>query len=159
MDDRELTLEVLNSAPVDSDAWSNDVSLRAWLRDRGLPDAVAARAVRADLQAAARGEAPADSLRKWLNRAVRVPVVSAAGELTWRTECPESDRLAVRAVLGYFEITATMPGRLRPCGNSECRLFLLDESRSGTARWCSMATCGNRLKARRHHARGKDSRP
>jgi predicted RNA-binding Zn ribbon-like protein len=48
-----------------------------------------------------------------------------------------------------------MPGRLRPCANPECRLFLLDESRSGTARWCSMATCGNRLKARRHHARGK----
>jgi predicted RNA-binding Zn ribbon-like protein len=35
-------------------------------------------------------------------------------------------------------------------------MFLLDASRSGTARWCSMATCGNRLKARRHHARGKD---
>ena len=34
-------------------------------------------------------------------------------------------------------------------------MFLLDESRSGTARWCSMATCGNRLKARRHNARGK----
>jgi predicted RNA-binding Zn ribbon-like protein len=157
VEDRELTLEVLNSAPAGSDAWSDDASLRAWLRDRGFGEAAGARDVRADLQAVARGAAPAAGLRKWLNRAVRVPAISATGELTWATECPESDRLAVHAILGYFEITATMPGRLRPCANPECRLFLLDESRSGTARWCSMATCGNRLKARRHHARGKGS--
>ena len=156
MDDVSLALEVLNSAPVGSDAWSDDASLRAWLSDRGFGETATARAVRADLQAVARGDAPATSLRKWLNRTVRVPAVTATGELTWPAECPEADRLAVHAVLGYFEITATMPGRLRPCGNPECHLFLLDASRSGTARWCSMATCGNRLKARRHHARTKD---
>jgi hypothetical protein len=35
----------------------------------------------------------------------------------------------------------------------ECRLFLLDRSRANKARWCSMATRGNRLKARRHYER------
>ncbi|MEV6129094.1 CGNR zinc finger domain-containing protein [Streptomyces violaceusniger] len=48
-----------------------------------------------------------------------------------------------------------MPGRLRPCENPACRLFLLDRSRANTARWCSMKTCGNRLKARRHQARAR----
>ncbi|WP_425503278.1 CGNR zinc finger domain-containing protein [Psychromicrobium silvestre] len=46
-----------------------------------------------------------------------------------------------------------MPGRLRPCANLECNKFLIDHSRPNTARWCSMADCGNRLKARRHQAR------
>ncbi|MFJ9079539.1 CGNR zinc finger domain-containing protein [Streptomyces sp. NPDC102278] len=29
-------------------------------------------------------------------------------------------------------------------------MFLIDHSRPGTARWCSMAVCGNRMKARTH---------
>jgi predicted RNA-binding Zn ribbon-like protein len=32
-------------------------------------------------------------------------------------------------------------------------LFLLDRTRAGTARWCSMSVCGNRMKARRHYGR------
>ena len=47
------------------------------------------------------------------------------------------------------------PGRLRPCANDECRLFLIDRSKAGTARWCSMAVCGNRMKARRHYERAR----
>jgi len=42
---------------------------------------------------------------------------------------------------------------LRPCANDECRLFLIDHSKANAARWCSMAVCGNRLKARRHYQR------
>jgi predicted RNA-binding Zn ribbon-like protein len=47
------------------------------------------------------------------------------------------------------------PGRLRACANSECQLFLIDRSKPNTARWCSMAICGNRMKARRHYLRGR----
>ncbi|MEV6693745.1 CGNR zinc finger domain-containing protein [Micromonospora sp. NPDC051196] len=46
-------------------------------------------------------------------------------------------------------------GRLRSCGNDECRLFHLDRSRANTARWYSMKTCSNRLKARRHQERAR----
>ncbi len=67
-------------------------------------------------------------------------------------------RLAVRAVLTWGVVTADLPGRLRPCANDECRLFLLDRSRANTARWCSMAICGNRMKARRHYQRSRGSR-
>jgi predicted RNA-binding Zn ribbon-like protein len=60
---------------------------------------------------------------------------------------------AARVVLTWGELQKDMPGRLRPCANDECRLFLLDHSRAGTARWCSMSGCGNRMKARRHYKR------
>ncbi|MCV7074216.1 CGNR zinc finger domain-containing protein [Mycobacterium rufum] len=60
---------------------------------------------------------------------------------------------ATRAVLAWDGLRITSPGRLRPCANDECRLFLIDRSKPNTARWCSMAICGNRMKARRHYRR------
>ncbi|WP_326937864.1 CGNR zinc finger domain-containing protein [Frigoribacterium sp. Leaf415] len=56
----------------------------------------------------------------------------------------------------WSSVTSTLPGRLRACANDECNLFLVDHSRPGTAKWCSMATCGNRMKARAHARRAKD---
>jgi len=46
--------------------------------------------------------------------------------------------------------------RFRICANDTCRWIFYDESRSGQRRWCDMATCGNRAKARRHRARQKE---
>jgi predicted RNA-binding Zn ribbon-like protein len=45
--------------------------------------------------------------------------------------------------------------RFRICASDTCRWIFYDESRSGLRRWCDMATCGNRAKARRHRARVK----
>ena len=42
-------------------------------------------------------------------------------------------------------------GRVRICRN--CRWLFLDRSRNGSRRWCDMAVCGNRQKARRHYRR------
>jgi len=67
-------------------------------------------------------------------------------------------RLALRAVLAWDAVARQSPGRLRPCANDECRLFLIDRTKNNTARWCSMAVCGNRMKARRHYQRGRPSR-
>ncbi|OZE87022.1 hypothetical protein CH304_02185 [Rhodococcus sp. 15-649-1-2] len=38
--------------------------------------------------------------------------------------------------------------RLRRCHATDCALVFLDTSRAGARRWCSMARCGNRAKAR-----------
>ncbi|WP_419707640.1 CGNR zinc finger domain-containing protein [Promicromonospora sp. NFX87] len=35
--------------------------------------------------------------------------------------------------------------------------FLHDRSNANTARWCSMALCGNRFKARRHYQRTRSA--
>ena len=44
--------------------------------------------------------------------------------------------------------------RLRECGGTQCNWLFLDRSRAGTRRWCSMTSCGNRAKARRHYHKG-----
>jgi predicted RNA-binding Zn ribbon-like protein len=46
-------------------------------------------------------------------------------------------------------------GRIRRCANDECLWLFLDRSKAGTRRWCDMASCGNRAKARRHYGRVK----
>ncbi|MER6410770.1 CGNR zinc finger domain-containing protein [Streptomyces humidus] len=54
-------------------------------------------------------------------------------------------------------LLATKPDRIRGCAHEACALHFLDTSRNGGRRWCSMATCGNRAKASRHHARSKEA--
>ncbi|WP_017597254.1 CGNR zinc finger domain-containing protein [Nocardiopsis lucentensis] len=49
------------------------------------------------------------------------------------------------------------PERIRGCANPACVLHFFDTSRNGTRRWCSMAGCGNRAKAARHHARTRSA--
>ncbi len=86
------------------------------------------------------------------------PVLDVAGLDLHLALDDEDRRLATRAVLAWGAITRDLPGRLRPCANDRCRLFLLDRSRANTARWCSMAICGNRMKARRHYRRVREVR-
>ena len=45
--------------------------------------------------------------------------------------------------------------RVRRCANDACLWLFLDESKNATRRWCDMASCGNRAKARRHYLRTK----
>jgi predicted RNA-binding Zn ribbon-like protein len=42
---------------------------------------------------------------------------------------------------------------VRQCAGRACGWLFLDTSRNRTRRWCDMSLCGNRAKARRHHAR------
>jgi len=61
------------------------------------------------------------------------PIVKAAVDLVGRREAP---------ALGL-------------CANPDCGWLFLDQSRRGNRRWCSMAECGSRAKARRHYRRKK----
>jgi predicted RNA-binding Zn ribbon-like protein len=61
-----------------------------------------------------------------------------------------------RATLVSLVITAHNDGtwgRLKICSNDDCRWAFYDHARNRTSRWCSMNTCGNRLKARAYRAR------
>jgi hypothetical protein len=42
---------------------------------------------------------------------------------------------------------------VRPCQGPACTMWFYDRTRSHRRRWCSMATCGNRAKARNHRQR------
>jgi predicted RNA-binding Zn ribbon-like protein len=44
-------------------------------------------------------------------------------------------------------------GRLKLCGNPDCRWAFYDRSHSRQGAWCDMASCGNRLKNRNLRAR------
>ena len=47
--------------------------------------------------------------------------------------------------------------RLKMCKGRACGWLFVDESRNGRRIWCTMETCGNRAKARRHYARSASS--
>lgn len=157
--DEELLLAVLNSAPVEGgrrrellDGAAGDELVRRFGGSGSAAERARLRAMRDALQAAVRGEAEHETLDGLLGGAALVPEATASG-LRWRLEAPEDNHLAARAALAWGDLADRMPGRLRACANEECNLFLLDRSRPGTAKWCSMATCGNRMKARGHAAR------
>lgn len=48
-------------------------------------------------------------------------------------------------------------GRLKLCNSGECRWAFYDRSKNHSSRWCTMASCGNREKARRFRAQHKDA--
>lgn len=142
-------LELLNTTPVVDGAQTELLDGR-WLRDHGAANQTVAdaRRLRDDLQRVVRGEAAPTVLSEHVRGASRTPAV-ADGGITWTLHAEWQARM----VLAWGDLQADMPGRLRACANDECRLFLLDRSRSGTGRWCSMNECGNRMKARRHYDR------
>ena len=45
--------------------------------------------------------------------------------------------------------------RVRQCANPKCLWLFIDQSKSGTRRWCDMGACGNRAKAQRHYLKSK----
>jgi len=47
---------------------------------------------------------------------------------------------------------------LKACANDECRWAFYDRSRNHGGTWCSMSTCGNKLKNREFRARRRGSR-
>jgi predicted RNA-binding Zn ribbon-like protein len=149
-----ILLDLLNTTPVIDgqmiDQLAQAPAARTWLRAHGAgsEDVDVVRTARDDLQRVVRMEVDASVLRRYLSDVRQVPDIGADG-LAWSLEADWSARL----VLAWGELERDMPGRLRPCANDECRLFLIDRSRAETGRWCSMSGCGNRMKARRHYSR------
>ena len=150
----DLLVELLNTTPVIDESPVEKLDA-AWVSDRGCSagDVGALRRLRADLQDVVRGRAEPVALNERLRALAVFPELLSDGTVTWRSEQEPSTGLEQRILLGWISAASARPGRLRGCGNNECNLFLLDRSRSGVGRWCSMATCGNRLKARRFSAK------
>ena len=161
--DEGLLLALMNSAPVVEGvptdglegAGARDLAL-GWGGTGSAEELTRLRQARQALQAIIREDDPSaiGELAGLLRDAVRTPRVTPEG-VTWELHVPEHDRLAARAVLAWSSVITEFPGRLRACANDECTRFLVDHSRPGTAKWCSMAVCGNRMKARTHARRAK----
>jgi predicted RNA-binding Zn ribbon-like protein len=83
---------------------------------------------------------------------------SAGGRFSWTAPgVALMDTVVPRLALASSELlTSEALQRVRICeANSTdgCGWLFLDETRNHSRRWCSMATCGNQHKARRHYAR------
>jgi predicted RNA-binding Zn ribbon-like protein len=162
--DEALLVDLLNTTPVVDGVMRDDLSqpapARSWMRERGIAttsaELTALRQVRSVLQAVVRGEQSPQALEVFLGQAALRPVATDGG-LDWQLVVKSGPQAALRAVLAWDALRVLSPGRLRPCANNECRLFLLDRSKPNTARWCSMAVCGNRMKARRHYRRARSA--
>ncbi|MBO2452405.1 CGNR zinc finger domain-containing protein [Actinomadura barringtoniae] len=162
--DEGLLLDLLNTTPVMDgnrrDLIGDGEAGRRWLADHGQRASVeeweTLREVRSVLQDVVRGEQSAGSLAPFLAGVAYRPAGVDDG-ISWSLDVPEGCGAAARAVLAWGALYESSPGRLRPCANPDCRLFLIDHSKPNTARWCSMARCGNRMKARRHYERTREA--
>jgi predicted RNA-binding Zn ribbon-like protein len=160
-----LGVDLLNTVWVERGQerdWLATVSgLRSWLRERELPAGRTDEHVRATLvhtrsvlRAVIDGLAGAEEqLNAVLARGLIVRALDH-GQLRERVVLSdETWRLAWQAADDYLHLRSTGPASIRRCAQPPCVLFFYDPS--GRRRWCSMAGCGNRAKARRHYAREK----
>ena len=133
---------------------------RAWLEARGgrgsAKELRLVREIRTLLQSLVRGEESPAALAPYLDGIGYRPVATDEG-LSWSLDASTDELLSTRAVLAWEGLRSNTPGRLRPCANDECTLYLIDRSKANNARWCSMAVCGNRMKARRHYQRRREA--
>jgi predicted RNA-binding Zn ribbon-like protein len=112
--------------------------------------------------AAAGGPPAADDLAR-LNRALaRAPARDrlrrADGGYRWQLDrlTPTAPALLAPVLWSAGDLLAAARlVRVRRCANEQCQWLFLDDSKSGTRRWCSMQSCGNRAKAHRHYLRHK----
>jgi predicted RNA-binding Zn ribbon-like protein len=162
--DEEFLLDLLNTSPVVEGVPRDDLedprAARGWMRAHGIKpsggELAALLTARTILQAVVRSEQSAVALQGLLDSMTLKPIATADG-LQWQTMLNGTPEAAVRAVLAWDALRIWGRGRLRPCANTECRRFLIDRSKPNTARWCSMAACGNRMKARRHYQRTRSA--
>ena len=134
-------------------------------RDAALQRIIGTRTALRDVAHAVAHEVapPAEAIAE-VNRALgareRIQLVAAADGVRLghsHVGDPIDDVLARIAEPIVREIGDGHDDRIRICANDTCRWIFFDESRAGRRRWCDMATCGNRAKARRHRERVRES--
>jgi predicted RNA-binding Zn ribbon-like protein len=55
-------------------------------------------------------------------------------------------------------LTSEHVERVRECEDDHgCGYLFIDQTKNHSRRWCSMESCGNRAKARRHYARAQSA--
>ena len=84
----------------------------------------------------------------------RSRLASSTSGYVWELESPRPSVPHLLAPILWSAgdlITGGARHRVRRCANDTCLWLFLDESKNVTRRWCDMASCGNRAKARRHY--------
>ncbi len=159
------------------DDLSTPAGLDAWLRERGLLEgdaglregdhrrAIAVREALRALLLAHNGEAvDPDAVATLNDVAAAAPLeVRFAGDGAAALDPAGGGLDAALAHLLAIVYTATVDGtwaRLKACRSDTCQWAFYDHSKNRSGAWCSMATCGSRVKARTYRQRQRqDSVP
>jgi predicted RNA-binding Zn ribbon-like protein len=170
-DDVELVRAFVNTAELDQDTdeLSTVEGTLEWLRARSLDveapltesqrlRLVEVREAVRDLIAAGHGAAMLPGSRTVLDAAGRAARLTLnfdeGGTAFLRSEATGVERaLGTILAAGYTAMIDGSWERLKICDNGECRWAFYDRSRNHSGKWCSMQSCGNRMKARAFRSR------
>jgi predicted RNA-binding Zn ribbon-like protein len=103
---------------------------------------------------------PADTLA-WVGNALHdccarryLSIEGAEVHWTWRSGARCTDYLLYPVLTAATDLlTSASRGLVRQCEDAGCGWLFLDRSNARKRRWCSMADCGNRNKARKYYRR------
>lgn len=89
----------------------------------------------------------------------RLTRVRSGYELQFHSERTQAAHLLTPIAKSAAELLRdSEPLRIRQCGNPICSLYYYDTSKNRTRRWCSMALCGNRMKAAAFYQRAQKNK-
>lgn len=115
--------------------------------------------------AVAQGKAPAGRDFETLNAALgaapaRKTLRHAEDRYDWEIDMKFGTALALLAPVLWSAgdlLAGARRAKVRRCANPECLYLFVDESRAGRRRWCTMSSCGNRAKAKRHYHKSRQA--
>jgi predicted RNA-binding Zn ribbon-like protein len=70
----------------------------------------------------------------------------AEGYLSSVRSIAQSELRKNAGALAELCILLDIPSAVKQCGNPECSMVFCDFTATGRRRWCTIATCGNRMK-------------
>ncbi len=154
-----LALDLLNTEWIDAgirhDLLAEPGGVEAW--GHAGADAAALSSARAAIRAALQGHR--EAINGVLAHGAVIERLGPNGPERRLQLDDERWRLPWLAAQNLLDLLREHPERLRRCANHDCVLHFYDTSRSGKRQWCSMASCGNRAKARRHYERSRSATP
>lgn len=147
--DRTSARELFSSAELDAVA-AQAVDLREWLRP--VIATWASTAPGTDIPAEVRTRL--DAILRYDRGYFRVPNDGSRAELVRARHWDSPQQLLVPVAESAARLMVTGDRSLvRHCEGLNCTLWFYDRTKSHRRRWCSMAVCGNRAKARMHRER------
>lgn len=157
---RKVEPRELLETPADLDRWLLSSGLARTAPRATAVDVALARVLREAIYALAAGPGTR-AARESLNAAAALPAarpqLGASDELL--REGNAKELLATIAREAVELLGGPQRERIRQCKGEGCALLFLDLSRTGARRWCSMAGCGNRAKARAFRRRAGNRSP
>jgi predicted RNA-binding Zn ribbon-like protein len=102
-----------------------------------------------------RDEVPAVNMQvinQWVSKAfsnLELAQLDNSFVLDWKAENSGLESVLWPIIRSFADlVTSDDRGRIKQCSN--CGWVFVDNSKNKSRRWCSMETCGNRVKAQRH---------